>query len=107
MMLVSMVYENERFMNAKFRLRVWDNFHYMDESEAFDHGEFDTYEEALAAAMQIVEESVAHHGFKMEEYAMFGDDSGIICPPGDSQPLFSARDYARELCEKHKNAEGM
>ena len=40
----------------KFHLRVYDNFHYMDESEAYNHGEYETYEEALIAAKAIVEE---------------------------------------------------
>ena len=81
-------------------VRVWDNFHYGDDSEAYDIGPFPTHDEALAKAKAIVEESVANHRFDMAEYCGFGDDPGIICPPGTSHPRFSARDYARELCER-------
>lgn len=35
--------------SKKFHLRVFDNYHYMDESEAYNHGAFDTYEDALIA----------------------------------------------------------
>lgn len=40
----------------KFHLRVNDNFHYMAESEAYDYGQYNTYEEALIAAKAIVDE---------------------------------------------------
>ncbi|MBK7559411.1 MAG: hypothetical protein IPI54_14655 [Chitinophagaceae bacterium] len=36
-------------------LRVYDNFHYMDEDEAYNTGQFETYAEALAAAKAIVD----------------------------------------------------
>lgn len=84
---------------SRYTVRVWDNFHYMEEDEAYDAGSFDTYEEALARAKAIVEESVAHHRYDMAEYCGFGDDPGILCPAGTTHPRFSARDYARELCE--------
>ncbi len=41
-----------------YKLKVYDNFHYMDEEEAYMHGEFDTYEEALKKAKSIVEEHI-------------------------------------------------
>ncbi|MFN4762350.1 hypothetical protein ACKGJN_04435 [Gillisia sp. Q332] len=40
----------------KFHLRVYDNFHYMDESEVYNHGQYDTYEAALIAAKAIVDD---------------------------------------------------
>ncbi len=91
-------------MAEKFRVRVWDNFHYMDDEEAYDLGEFDTYEEALEAAKRIVEESVRHHGYDNAQYTMFGEDPGILGPKTD-HPLFSARDYARELCAAKETTE--
>lgn len=87
---------------GKYRVRVWDNFHYMEEDEAYDLGSFDTFEEALAAAKARVEQSVAEHGFDYETYTGFGEDPGIICPPETEHPHFSAWDYARELCEAHR-----
>lgn len=38
-----------------FIVRVADNFHYMDESETYTHGDFPTWDEAVAAARQIVD----------------------------------------------------
>jgi len=100
LMVLIMVYENEREMNTRYVVRVWDNFHYMQESEAYNAGEFATYEEAVAAAKVIVERSMAEFKNRLEEWLMFGDDPGIICPEGTNHPTFSARDYARELAEK-------
>lgn len=34
----------------KFHLRVYDYSHYMDETEACNYGQYDTYEDALMAA---------------------------------------------------------
>ena len=46
----------------KYQLYVDDNFHYQDESERYLAGEYDTLEEALAAAKGIVDE------FSQKEY---------------------------------------
>jgi len=40
----------------KFHHRIYDNFHYGDVNDFYKHGEFDTYEEALAEAKLIVDE---------------------------------------------------
>lgn len=87
-----------------YTVRVWDNFHYMDEEEAYDQGRYATYDEALDAAKRIVKESVLHHRHDMAEYSMFGDDPGIIGPIPEGQSRFSARDYARALCEAHEKS---
>jgi len=83
-----------------YTVRVWDNFHYMEEDEAYNHGTFETYEEALAAAKAIVEESLSgcvpitgNAEELYERYVMFGDDPGIMGPPGT--PHFSAWTYAK------------
>jgi hypothetical protein len=88
-----------------FDVYIDDNFHYMDESERVHRGSFETYEEALAAARRIVEESVRENwaaGRSGEEiyrrYQMFGDDPFII--PGRG---FSAWSYAREFAERLAN----
>ncbi|MBK7559084.1 MAG: hypothetical protein IPI54_12905 [Chitinophagaceae bacterium] len=39
----------------KFHLRVYGNFHYMDEDEAYNSGQFETYAEALIQAKVIVD----------------------------------------------------
>lgn len=83
-------------------VRIYDNFHYMDEDNIYDQGTYDTYEEALAVAKRIVEEEIDHYGFDMGLYCGFADEPDILCPPGTGHPRFSARDYARELCEKRQ-----
>jgi len=87
----------------KYTVFVDDNFHYMDEEERYKLGEFDTREEALAAAKKIVDEFLdpsyepwmtAHEMY--EGYVMFGEDPFIV--PDDPADRFSAWDYAKERC---------
>lgn len=92
-----------------FHLRVYDNFHYMEETEAYNTGSYATYEEALSAAKSIVEEFFVFNwkkGMTFEElrslFMLYGDDP-IIVPNehGESidYPNFSARDYAYSIVE--------
>ena len=98
----------------KFHLRVYENSHYMDESEAYNHGQYNTYEDALVAAKAIVDEFMEHNwqtGISPEsligQFCLYGDDP-IILPnePGKSE-CFSARTYAHisavEICRKLEN----
>jgi hypothetical protein len=97
-----------------FHLRVYDNFHYMDESEAYDHGQFETYEEALIAAKAIVDEFFEQNwksgidpDHLLGQYSLYGEDP-VILPnePGD-HGSFSARTYAGTraavICRKLEN----
>ena len=86
---------------AKYRVLIVDNFHYMEEDNTLEHGEFDTYEEALEAAKKIVEESVANHKYDLNIHRQFGDDAILMCPAETNHPRFKAWEYAAELCEKH------
>ena len=78
----------------------------MDESEAYNSGEYETYEEALVAAKAIVEEFfvVNWKGALtardlVAQYNIFGEDP-IICPDEHGEhPGFSAWDYAKEIHE--------
>lgn len=88
-----------------YKVRIYDNFHYMDASESWVSGEFSTYEEALAHAQLIVRESCAEFAYDMGQYCLFGDDPAIE-GPSDGRPLFSARDYARQICDQHGKPEG-
>jgi hypothetical protein len=96
----------------KFHLRVYDNYHYMDESEAYNHGEYETYEEALVGAKAIVDEFLVHNwtpGTKPDSlivsFAFYGEDP-IILPVGYGES-FSARTYvdtrAAEICKQLEN----
>lgn len=94
----------------KYHLRVYDNFHYMDESEAYNLGQYETYEDAIVVAKAIVDDFFVHNWksgveakYLLEQYYQFGEDP-IILPnePGENLS-FSARTYAQEnykiICE--------
>jgi hypothetical protein len=85
---------------------VDDNFHYMDESERYEHGIFPTAAEAVAACKRIVDENLAN-AFRpgateqelYEAYTTFGEDPFILpVASTDDAVHFSAWDYARERC---------
>lgn len=86
---------------------VDDNFHYMDESERYCAGEFDSYQEALACAKLIVDECLQtsiEPGKTPDviygEYTGFGEDPFIIGDGIENYPRFSAREYARLRCNE-------
>jgi len=86
-----------------YSVYVDDNFHYMDESERYKLGTFETCKEAVAACMKIVDEFL-EEGYKdgksfrqlIEEYVFYGEDPFIVS--SDKTCFFSARDYARKRC---------
>ena len=91
----------------KYEVLVDDNYHYMDESERYKHGEFETLEEAISACKAIVDEFLTSSykpGMSAAElnqlYTMFGEDPWIA--GGGPGVKFSAWDYAsarvREIC---------
>jgi hypothetical protein len=80
-----------------FTVIVNENSHYMDESESYTLGEFETAEEALAACKRMVDQDLAElhtAGMPAEDlyrqYTTFGRDPQIV-PDGG----FSAWDYAK------------
>jgi guanosine-3',5'-bis(diphosphate) 3'-pyrophosphohydrolase len=98
----------------KYQLRIYDNFHYMDESEAYDSGEFETYEEALNAAKKIIDDYLAKNwrpgiteSELIEQYTSFGEDPMIIPVENDKHERFSAWEYAKtsviNICSKLEN----
>ena len=87
----------------KYTVSVDDNFHFMDESERYTLGEFDTYEAAVDACKTIVEEFFDEITPKQvsfrelwEGYMMYGEDPFITPEPEGCH--FSAWDYAKEKC---------
>jgi len=91
--------------SRKYEVYVDDNFHYMDESERYKLGEFETCEEAVAACKKIVDEFLEQGytkgvSFKelYEGYIGFGEDPLIIS--GDKTCFFSAWDYAKQRCRE-------
>ncbi len=88
-----------------YTVYVDDNFNYMDESERYKLGEFETAEAAVAAAKRIVDEYLAsayEPGMTPAElnhsYVCFGEDPFIV--PQDPDSKFSAWDYARARCDE-------
>lgn len=97
--------------NMKFHLRVYDNFHYMDESEAYNNGEYATYEDALVGAKAIVDEFLEFNwrpGMKPDDlivsFAFYGEDPIILPDEHGEYERFSSRNYvdtrAAEICKK-------
>jgi hypothetical protein len=88
-----------------YRVFVDDNFHYMDESERYPHGEFDSCESAIEACKSIVDEFFLSYDLERaspeylwQQYAFFGEDPFIVST--DSNCRFSARDYASRRCRE-------
>jgi hypothetical protein len=80
---------------------VEDNFHYMDKTERYEHGEYNSCETAIQECKRIVDAFLldAHKPSMtarqlFELYTGFGDDPFIVS--ADARCSFSAWDYARE-----------
>ena len=78
----------------------------MDESDAYNHGQYETYEEAMEAAKAIVDEFFVHNwksGSTAEDllvqYCLYGEDPIILPNEHGKHPSFSARTYAVENAE--------
>jgi hypothetical protein len=91
---------------STYHVRVYDNFHYMNEDEAYDLGPFATAEEALEVAREIVRDSVRSvaEGCTtvaevMSQYKSFGDDPVVI---GSPSVQFSGWSYAKEFATTGK-----
>ncbi len=88
-----------------FDVFVDDNFHYQDESERYKHGEYETWEEAVATCKRIVDADLLHL-YKAGEsttelyysYTSFGEDPFIRPAPHGER--FSAWEYAQQRCEE-------
>ena len=89
-----------------FAVIVADNFHYMDESEHYKYGEYETYREAYAACMKIIDDSLPttnSNGLSADElyrgYVGFGEDPFIV-PVPENRMAFAAWDYAKTRCNE-------
>lgn len=83
----------------KYKVCVDDNFHYMDESARYTHGEFETAEAAISAARAIVDEFLLSAfkpgmtpGQLYAAYTGFGEDPFIVSD--DETCKFSAWSYS-------------
>lgn len=98
------VSENEE---KPYRVIVHDHFHYMDEDEAYVHGELDSFEEAVEVSKKIVDsylESKLDQGFSAKElyddYMSFGEDPSIEGEDWSSSKYAQAR--AEQLVSEDK-----
>ena len=83
----------------KYRVFVDDNFHYMDEEEAYFLSEvFSDEASAVSRAKGIVEECCADVKYDVSTYKGFGDDPLVVPPDGHARSGFSAWSYAEEVC---------
>ena len=90
--------------DKQYTVRILDNFHFMDQNEEYNSGDYVTYEEAVAKCKAILDdflESAYQPGENAEQlystYVMYGETPVIWGPePGD----FSSNDYARQRCEE-------
>lgn len=86
-----------------FKVFVDDNYHYRDENERYEKGEYDTFEAAVNVCKSIVDQFLLS-AFKpgmssaelYESYISFGEDPYIIPTPEGWD--FSAWDYAKQRC---------
>ena len=76
---------------TKYVVMVDDNFHFADEAERYEAGEFDTYEEAEALCREIVQKSLKESGCDFEGWKHYGDSPFIV------GGKFRASSYAEEL----------
>jgi len=98
-------------VKPKYSVFVDDNFHYMDASERYLLGEFETQVEAIQAAKSIVDVFLTRgymEGMPAEKlyqhYVAFGDDPFIISAHHEDTP-FNAWDYAKSRCDELCNLE--
>ena len=90
--------------SGKYTVYIDDNFHFMDESERYEHGSYRTLAAAVKACKRIVDEFLKEHykpGMTAEElysgYTGFGEDPWIS---GDDKDRFLAWDYAKERSDQ-------
>ena len=87
-----------------YHLRIYDNYHHGDESEAYDHGSYSSHQEAERAAKAIVNEFLEHNwqrgmkpGILLAHYALYGEDPVILPADHGEGEGFSAREYAVKI----------
>jgi len=88
---------------ARYKVLIDDNFHYMDEESRYQHGVFETAEEAIAACRKIVDSALKEQyepglsaSALYHRYMQFGEDPFILTIDGaGADPEFSAWDYAK------------
>jgi hypothetical protein len=91
-------------MSQQWYVKVYDNFHYMDESETYRMGPYESAAAALAIARGVVENSLRQSLASLStttdldalirNYRMFGEDPTV---EGEHPVAFSAWDYVDQI----------
>jgi hypothetical protein len=97
----------ETTTGSRYKVLIDDNFHYMDEDHRYEHGVFETADEAVAACKLIVDGCLTRMlkpdmtaAALYELYVTFGEDPYVmLVDRTDARVTFSAWDYAKERCE--------
>ena len=97
-------------INKPFAVKIYDNYHYMDESETYISGTYATHEEAVEHCRQIVDEFLLGNykpgmtgGELNEGYRSFGEDPMVSYDTSETkeiEPRFSAWGYAEQRCQE-------
>jgi hypothetical protein len=89
-----------------YKVFVDDNFHYQDESERYEYGQFQELGEAIATCRRLVDADLVHMASNARDasdlyglWVMFGTDPFILLePPAPGAVPFAANRYARSRC---------
>lgn len=95
----------------EYHIRVYDNFHYPDDTDYDEVGSYATYEEAVAGAMAAVDRSLEFQwklgitaAALLDRFDDFGDSPSIVPDERKEHGYFSAHAYAasrvHEICNK-------
>jgi hypothetical protein len=101
---------SEKKMNGQFKVFVDDNYHYMDESERYAVGSYDSLEEAVDKCRELTikslndlyEKGITPDNLK-SQWCLFGEDPFIVGgrDGGRGAVPFSARKFvSTELCKE-------
>ncbi len=86
----------------KYTVRILDNFHFMDQSEEYNSGTFDTHKAAVDKCKRIIDEFL-ESAYRADEtaeglyatYIMYGETPIILGPDSGN---FSSNDYTMIRC---------
>ena len=79
-----------------YKILIDDNFHFMDESERTDHGDFATAEEAIAECKAIIDDNLAGFMPRKTAQELFEIYAHLATTPLSSRPSTSQRGIMHE-----------
>ncbi len=92
----------------KYTVRILDNFHFMDRSEEYNSGIFNTYDEAVDKCKSILNEFLEDAVRPNDSadslhtcWLMYGENPLIF---GDATGNFSSSEFVKQRCEELTNS---